>query len=289
MAQSLGQLAWFLAGQGSYADAEPLYRRALAILEGALGADHRSVAGALDDLAAAHYNQGKFTEGKLLHTRALAIREKILGRYHPEIVQRRGKLTFLYPDLSLASGKAGELRHVAAQESNIMFLAEQFAGSPIYAEAREGSKAIDEIAVYDARGFHAEIFLSQGKGGFALKLWKRQTPKESLSTWRVFRDWKLTWGETGSSDSAIFEVDWQKFDARGQNCFVFYRAFAPKATRRQRFGLRAFVPRSAAPSPTKFMRGFFCNRPGEGLADEAIHRLFRRLGVRGFAEPDLAP
>ena len=44
LAMTLGWLAYVYNSQGRYADAEPLYRRSLAILEKALGPEHPHVA-----------------------------------------------------------------------------------------------------------------------------------------------------------------------------------------------------------------------------------------------------
>ena len=49
MAGSLNNLAWLYAAQGRYAKAEPLYKRALAIVEKALGPDHPNVAKSLEN------------------------------------------------------------------------------------------------------------------------------------------------------------------------------------------------------------------------------------------------
>ena len=49
---SLNNLAGLYHAQGRYADAEPLYKRALAICEKALGPDHPDVALSLNNLAA---------------------------------------------------------------------------------------------------------------------------------------------------------------------------------------------------------------------------------------------
>jgi len=50
-AQGLNNLGSVLAAQGRYADAEPLYRRALAIWEKVLGPEHPDTSTGLNDLA----------------------------------------------------------------------------------------------------------------------------------------------------------------------------------------------------------------------------------------------
>ena len=52
MATSLNNLAGLYDSLGDYAKAEPLYKRALAIWEKALGPDHPDVATSLNNLAA---------------------------------------------------------------------------------------------------------------------------------------------------------------------------------------------------------------------------------------------
>ena len=74
--------------QGKYADAEALYKRALAIREKALGANHPDVARTLDNLAIVYWAQGKYAEAEGLYKRALAIREKALGARPPRCGHR---------------------------------------------------------------------------------------------------------------------------------------------------------------------------------------------------------
>ena len=59
--------------QGKYADAEALYKRALAIREKALGQDHPDVARTLNNLAVVYKDQGKYADAEGLYKRALAI------------------------------------------------------------------------------------------------------------------------------------------------------------------------------------------------------------------------
>ena len=73
----------FLA-QGCLEEAEPLFRRALAIREAALGPDHLYTAYSLNDLAELLWARGRSGEAEPLHRRALAIREAALGPDHPK-------------------------------------------------------------------------------------------------------------------------------------------------------------------------------------------------------------
>jgi tetratricopeptide (TPR) repeat protein len=81
----LNNLALSLTDEGDYAAAEPLYRRALAIDEKALGSDHPDVAIDLNNLAELLRDKGDYADAELLYRRALAIDEKALGPDHPEV------------------------------------------------------------------------------------------------------------------------------------------------------------------------------------------------------------
>src|SRR3990167_8172014 len=63
---------------GRHAEAEPLYKHALAILEGALGAMHPDVATRLNNLADLYSAQRRYSEAEPLYKRSLAITEKVL-------------------------------------------------------------------------------------------------------------------------------------------------------------------------------------------------------------------
>ena len=58
VATFLNNLAGLYQAQGRYADAEPLYKRALAMREAALGPDHPDVARALSNLGLLYKKQG---------------------------------------------------------------------------------------------------------------------------------------------------------------------------------------------------------------------------------------
>ncbi len=104
LATSLNNLAELYRVQGKYADAEPLYLRALAIVEKALGPEHPDVAASLNNLAALYHTQGRYAEAEPLFERSLAIREKVLGPEHPDVATSLNNLAVLYQ----AQGKYAE-------------------------------------------------------------------------------------------------------------------------------------------------------------------------------------
>ncbi len=83
VAAAVSSRATALTALGHFAEAEPLHRRALAIREATLGADHPDTAVSLSNLAALLQARGELSEAEPLHRRALAIREATLGRDHP--------------------------------------------------------------------------------------------------------------------------------------------------------------------------------------------------------------
>ncbi|HEX6246049.1 MAG TPA: tetratricopeptide repeat protein, partial [Polyangiales bacterium] len=84
--------------QGAYARAEPLYVRALAIWEKALGPMHPDVATSLNNLAVLYRNQGAYAQAEPLLVRALAIHEKALGPMHPDVALSLNNLATLYEE-----------------------------------------------------------------------------------------------------------------------------------------------------------------------------------------------
>jgi tetratricopeptide (TPR) repeat protein len=92
----LKQAGSYLHDRGRYGEAEPLYRRSLAISEKVLGSEHPDVAGTLNLLAVLYRSQGRYVEAEPLHQRALAIREKALGPEHPDVADSLNNLGGVY-------------------------------------------------------------------------------------------------------------------------------------------------------------------------------------------------
>src|SRR3954451_2955510 len=78
-AEALNNLALLYRDQGRLTEAEPLYKKAIAISEKALPADHPTLATRYNNLAGLYGAQGRLTEAEPLYRRALAILESKLG------------------------------------------------------------------------------------------------------------------------------------------------------------------------------------------------------------------
>jgi tetratricopeptide (TPR) repeat protein len=107
VAASLNNLAALYYTQGCYVQAEPLYQRALAISEKALGPEHPDMAASLNNLAGLYKAQGRYVDAEPLYQRSLAIEaeplyqrslviwEKALGSEHPDVATSLNNLATL--------------------------------------------------------------------------------------------------------------------------------------------------------------------------------------------------
>jgi CHAT domain-containing protein/tetratricopeptide (TPR) repeat protein len=86
---------------GKYAEAEDAYRRALPILEKAVGKNHEDVTSTLNRLAGVCDEEGKYGEAEALYGRLLAIVEKARGPSHPAV----GDVTNNFAGLYFHQGK----------------------------------------------------------------------------------------------------------------------------------------------------------------------------------------
>ncbi len=86
----------YLDDRARYREAEPLYRRALAIREQVLGPEHPTTAMSLYSLAGLCQAQGRFEEAESLYQGALTIYEQVLGPEHSTIAGSIDSLAGLY-------------------------------------------------------------------------------------------------------------------------------------------------------------------------------------------------
>ncbi|MFZ1961914.1 MAG: tetratricopeptide repeat protein [Roseiarcus sp.] len=84
-----------LGALAAYSQARPLFERALAICEKALGPEHPETATCLNNLAYLLQAEGDFVGARPLFKRALAICEKALGPEHPETATGLNNLALL--------------------------------------------------------------------------------------------------------------------------------------------------------------------------------------------------
>ncbi len=94
-----------------FAEAEALFRRALAIRRQVLPADHRAVAQALNSLAGSLGGQGRVAEAEKLHRQAFVLRDKVLPAGHPD----RAEVLQNLADSIHAQGRAAEAEKIYRQ------------------------------------------------------------------------------------------------------------------------------------------------------------------------------
>jgi tetratricopeptide (TPR) repeat protein len=104
VATALSNLALVYEAQSRYSDAEPPYKRALAIEEAVGGPDHLDVAFLLNNLAELHRDQGRDSEAEPLYKRSLQIKEKALGPDHSSVAGSLNNLALVYD----SQGRYGE-------------------------------------------------------------------------------------------------------------------------------------------------------------------------------------
>ena len=95
-ARLLNEAGDYLFERGRYADAKPVFERALTIRARALGPEHPHVASSLNSLAGLYNAQGQYGKAEPLYQRSLAILEKALGPEHPHVGSSLNNLAELY-------------------------------------------------------------------------------------------------------------------------------------------------------------------------------------------------
>ncbi|WP_375157533.1 tetratricopeptide repeat protein [Bradyrhizobium sp. RDT46] len=96
LAAALNNLAQIEADQGHDDQAEPLYKRAIALMEKGTGQGSVEIAPLLNNLAALYQRQSRFTEAEPLFKRGLTVREQALSREHPDVGQSLNNLATYY-------------------------------------------------------------------------------------------------------------------------------------------------------------------------------------------------
>ncbi len=145
-ARLLNETAIYLGDRARYAEAEPLKKRALVILEKVLGPEHNNVATSLNNLAALYMNQGKYGEAESLYQRALEICEKALGPEHPDVATSLNNLAGCYD----SEGKYAEVEPLYQRALNIR----EKALGPDHPKVAISLNNL--AALYDSQGKYAE-------------------------------------------------------------------------------------------------------------------------------------
>ncbi len=98
LASVLHVLALCLYDQGQYADAEPVYRKALELRQKVLGPEHPDTLSGLNNLAVCLEKKGKRADAEPLYRQALELRQKVLGPEHPDTISSINNLASCLDD-----------------------------------------------------------------------------------------------------------------------------------------------------------------------------------------------
>src|SRR5262249_45834129 len=200
----LNNLAKTYHDQGRYAEAEPLYKRALAVAEKALGPEHPEVGLRLNNLATLYSAQGRYAEAAPLLKRALAIDEKALGPEHPSV----GLFLNNLADLYRAQTNYGE-------------------AEPLYKRAlaiHEKALGPDHLDVGRDLSNLAAVAFEQSDWARAADYWRRST---SVIIGRPRRGAPVGESLTGKRKSEASQVSWQFRDLIKA---TFRQSAGPEAT-----------------------------------------------------------
>ena len=115
--------ALFLQDQAQYADAEPLFKRAIEICRVILGKNHPNFAICLNNLADLYRELGRYNKAELLYKQSMEIRRVALGEQHPDYAQSLSNLATLYE--AMGRYKEAEPLYKQAMEINRTALGEK--------------------------------------------------------------------------------------------------------------------------------------------------------------------
>jgi len=143
---ALSTLAMAYSKQGKYADAEDLYKRALAIFEKARGTSQDLLAETLYNLANVYIHQGKYADAENLYKRALAIYEKVPGT-------SQGVMANVLSSLGLVYDKQGKYADADGLYKRALAIREKMLGT----DHPDVANILNNLAaVYVAQGKYAD-------------------------------------------------------------------------------------------------------------------------------------
>jgi TonB family protein len=150
-AMCLEDLANVYEGQGKYADAELILKRALAVREKAHGPDDPDVAWGAQRLAYSYMQEGKYSDAEPYLKRAIAVREKALGPESREVSESVRLLARAYFDQGrYADAEPLDARSLAILEKVLP------PGSPGYPDVAESMDDLGLDYMYESKFAQAE-------------------------------------------------------------------------------------------------------------------------------------
>jgi len=155
------QVGLYFNARANYAEAEPLFRRSVKILEQQLGPEHPAVATSLNNLALLLKSQGKYAEAEPLYRRSLEIREQQLGSEHPDVATSLNNLAALLE----SQGKSAEAEPLFRRSLKIR---EQQLG-PEHPDVAQSLNNLAALLKSQGKSAEAELLFRR-----SLKIWEQQ-------------------------------------------------------------------------------------------------------------------
>jgi tetratricopeptide (TPR) repeat protein/transcriptional regulator with XRE-family HTH domain len=185
----LRQAGWYLDDRARYQEAEPLYKRALAINELQSAPEPLTLATLLNHLGLLYDHQGKYDQAEALYNRALAIREQQL---EPDLLE----IAIVLHNLGLLYDHQGKYDQAEALYNRALAIREQQLESD---DSAIGTLLNDLAGLYRTKGESdlAESFLVR-----ALQISKQQLGPEHPDTLCTLNNLALFYGEQGKYEQA---------------------------------------------------------------------------------------
>ena len=119
-AQALSLQGTVLYELGQYSEAEPLFRRALALNTKVRGEKHPDTIISLINLAVSFDRQGRYAESEPIRRRALALRTEVLGEKHPDTISSLNNLASSLNELGRAAEAEPLYRRALALSTEVL-------------------------------------------------------------------------------------------------------------------------------------------------------------------------
>lgn len=188
-ARLLHETAYYLSVRARYAEAEPLYQRALRIWEEQLESERPDVPSSLLNLANLYNEQGQYEKAESLYQRTLCICERQLGPEHPSVAYSLNGLAGLYSK----QGKYGKTKQFYRRALRIW---KQQLGSE---HPNVGYPLHNLANFYHEQGKYAE---AESLYQQALQLWERNLGREHPNVIGPLHGLAVLYSKQGKYDEA---------------------------------------------------------------------------------------
>ncbi|KAF4966735.1 hypothetical protein FSARC_5600 [Fusarium sarcochroum] len=144
--------------QGQVDKADVMYERALQGYENALGPDHETTLGAINDLGNLYIRESRLDEAEAMHKRALEGREKALGPEHLSTIQTVHNLGVFYAEQNRLEEAEGMFKRAVQGFEKIL--------GPYHSSTLDSVNSLGKVYVNQDRLDEAEVMHKRALEGF---------------------------------------------------------------------------------------------------------------------------